>query len=589
MNRPESIHPSYHATHFPDLLPQNGFPHQTGRENIMRKSQTFVFIVLGTIFAVAMYLTLRSFGMLGDSVLSEVKPVPQGSLEIAWLGPATGAGTWERLVEAADQVKKQWSENPEDRPQLIVHHEDAFPGQTAEVPEISLWLEGKEEQKLLFRWYKTSSEMAIEDWVAKLAKRDPPPVAILGGENTTRAVETSFVLKRFRQKWNGPAPLFLITTATADAYTRRSNKLQDNMLTEPGSPKLMNIYKNRNFRFSFTNTLMTQGVMDFVQDHPELWSKPQYSFAEIANLLGSQNALEGLIRLKATESRREYAMYALSWADDEYTLDLRDRFLIEFKKRYDPDFPNIDSDFVVLGTGDQFNPNPQDVQAVWRYLLRQTYQENVRRLLVLPTSAVRARRFLRALLNSAPRQAGNLVVLSGDSISFNHIYRDRKLDWNILELPVPLVFFSHRNPIDKSAGFHPEGTPERPWATSGTQDLLLYRDVVESLLLAGYQEDGLVANADELNNRLLQLNWAKGKLNLKGKGIPLFDAQRNRQLGTGEHIVLLKPHHQGNLVLPTSTISVWYRETLEDGRQHWALADELEEVFYSDPMGIAEE
>ena len=55
-------------------------------------------------------------------------------------------------------------------------------------------------------------------------------------------------------------------------------------------------------------------------------------------------------------------------------------------------------------------------------------------------------------LRSLP-DARNLVILNGDAIAFNAVYRDRDVVWNILDLPYSLVFFSHRNPIDRAAGF----------------------------------------------------------------------------------------------------------------------------------------
>ena len=70
--------------------------------------------------------------------------------------------------------------------------------------------------------------------------------------------------------------------------------------------------------------------------------------------------------------------------------------------------------------------------------------------LVLPTQTVRMRRFLINLQRRSPAVARNLVVLNGDAISFDAIFRDRDVAWNILDVPYSLVFFSHRNPIDRA-------------------------------------------------------------------------------------------------------------------------------------------
>ena len=44
----------------------------------------------------------------------------------------------------------------------------------------------------------------------------------------------------------------------------------------------------------------------------------------------------------------------------------------------------------------------------------------------------------------APLDARKLVVLTGDSITFNTLYRDRDIAWNVLEMPVPVVRHGER-------------------------------------------------------------------------------------------------------------------------------------------------
>src|SRR5262249_51858997 len=157
---------------------------------------------------------------------------------------------------------------------------------------------------------------------------------------------------------------------------------------------------------------------------------------------------------------------------------------------------------------------------------------------------------LRALIRSVPDLANRFVIATGDAISFNTVYRDRETAWNIQDLPFPLVFFCHHNPIDAEAGFRPESSrdggsgPDKAngTATTGTEDVLLFGDMVEALLQAGAPA-GLqpCANAEELSQRLALARLQGDRIVLGRKGVRLFDADGQRQSGTGEHVVCLRP------------------------------------------------
>src|SRR5207302_175475 len=133
-----------------------------------------------------------------------------------------------------------------------------------------------------------------------------------------------------------------------------------------------------------------------------------------------------------------------------------------------------------------------------------------RPLLVLTGQSAPSRRFLRALVRSAPGMARQFVVATGDAIAFNNVYRDRGVAWNVQDLPVPLVFFCHHNPIDPDAGFRP-----------------------------------------------LQVHAGHGGPGPVGTALFNPDGSGKRKSGTGEHIVSLRPHVQGGRVLPEATIAVW--------------------------------
>lgn len=553
----------------------------------MRNGHTGIFLLLGAVLVTAGYLTLRSFGLLVGPTLAEVKAVPAGSQEVAWISTATGVETWNRIVEAARRLEQRWPQEPA----LHVDTGAAFPGRSTTIPELALWLEGQPEQKLLIRWYKISSETDTANWVHKLCQRSRPPLAVAGGESTNRAVELGQALEDHQQHWPTAAPLFLITTATADHYTCKTAEstraaqapaFSDWFKNLDNQKPLMDLYKGRNFRFSFTNEVMARGVMEFVHEHPELWSNAYLTPAAAAGISATTNVWTQLALIDLVQTHFNFSLYAVAWADDEYSKDLRDRFTREFSRRYHPLAPYPEADVVLHSIGDFAAPSAQEMQAVWRFLNNPERSSRTRQLLVLPVGAAQARRYVRALANSAPRDIRNVVVLSGDSIAFNQIYRDRRHAWNILELPVPLIFFSHRNPVDRSAGFRREGTKEVPWAATGTQDLLFYCDIVEALVLCAYRDGSLAADADTMKERLRQLRWAGDSLSFAPHGRLLFDANRNRQEGTGEHIVWLQPHRDGSRILPKSTISVWHKSPQPNDSPAWRMYGEsLRDVLYS--------
>src|SRR5262249_33106939 len=187
-----------------------------------------------------------------------------------------------------------------------------------------------------------------------------------------------------------------------------------------------------------------------------------------------------------------------------------------------------------------------------------------RPLLVLPCAPQPARRFLRAMVRTAPVESQRFVVASGDAIDFNTLYRDRQLAWPIQDLPLTLVCFCQRNPVDPSA-FQPdlpgsETIPPDPsgHTSTGTQDLLLYQDIVEALVEAAYRPEGLQADADQLREALRGIR-------LKAGGH--FDPEGELRSGSGGFVVCLRPTRQGGRVLPQARLQVW-ELTHPEGARH---------------------
>src|SRR5438309_5794194 len=135
-----------------------------------------------------------------------------GDQEIVWLYPATNTDPWERFVSAFDLAQK---EAVFPGPAFTVNKENAFPDQTTAVPEVALSFQGSK-GKLWFRWYKITSDLKTQDWVAALAARHPAPLAIIGGGTSDVAIDLARALRSETDRLElGPsAPLLLLTTAT---------------------------------------------------------------------------------------------------------------------------------------------------------------------------------------------------------------------------------------------------------------------------------------------------------------------------------------------------------------------------------------
>ena len=544
----------------------------------------FFLLSLGVLLVCAFAFAFWNWAGAG---VSDVKDVPPGHQEVAWISPATSGEAWERLVAALELLHKD-PENGKNGRTLTVNFDKAFLALTADVPEVALYFEETPHAKLWIRWYKLTGENPTSRWIEKLTQRGTPPLAIIGGETSDRALMQTNALQEARTRWQGPAPLFFITTATAERYDPRA--FQAGELIYDDWPKLLDVYPKRAFRFCFTNPRMVEAVLDFVNQNPHVCAQRHSSPEVFAAVLGQGSALGGLSILSAAGHLQPFFLSTLAWADDAYSKDLGEIFLRVFSQKTgtkDEVFAQSYNDYIHYSVGDFFQPNPREEMAVGLFLANNPRFREQPQLLVLPTGAQRARRFLRTLCRRAPLEVRNVVVITGDAITFNNIYRDRDIAWNIQDLPVPLVFFSHRNPIDARAGFGKKNA-DGLGGTTGTQDLLLHRDLVEALVLAAFDRAGLVADADQLLERLHHTRWNKGRvLNNRMQTevfqtVPFFDADGNRRPGTGEHVIWLRPLFEGNRNLAAAVITVW-RMSGTDPQKIWRPVSEPLQVLYDRP------
>jgi hypothetical protein len=548
----------------------------------MRLFRYVLILVLFVILGMAIHQTLLWLGVWGNLNESQVKTLDGNEQEIALIEPATSGDEWGRLVTALQLLEMDWPKINPALPVLRISLDGAFPLLTAEVPEVVFSFAGSPKQKLRLRWYKISGEHDAASWVRKLQARARAPLAIVGGGTSDRAVRLARDLQDAYPNPDQPSPVFLITTATAEK-TKKGNSLID-------------VYQKRTFRFSFTNQKMVESLLAFVQhrqypDEDKEWAQ---------NLWVNKPADSGV-----PANANAGTMHTVTWGDERYSQDMNALFEEEFKKRY-PKGEFIGEGTIPYSVGGFFHPAPHEQVVVGTFLARST-PIRPHSFLVLPTQTVRMRRFLINLRQRSPLDARNLVILNGDAISFHSVYRDRELIWNILDLPYSLVFFSHRNPIDRAAGFTwanderagaplPQGAVPQH-TTTGTHDILLYRDLFEAILYAACENGKLLGDPLQVRERLQATCWYHPPLarlkqdsarvcnprvhtldtphNLLGR---FFDADGNRQSHTGEHIVWVKPNFTDDRVDLVSRISVWAMQPNKNGGA-WQLAEAAKATY----------
>jgi hypothetical protein len=577
-----------------------------------------VLIGVSVVLVAAAALVFRTGPGLGKPV---PQPLREGDMEIVWLYPATNTSAWERFVSA---VRRAGEQLRPDFPALVVPDPGAaFPQDTAGVPQVTLaW--PNTGRRLLFRWYKVTRDWKAGDWMDALVRGRRPPLAIIGGGTSYWARDLALQLRRVAADLpEADRPLFLVTTATADRVqgpdpidppaegadsARRARGSAPDLLAPVGPETgeeldltplvpLHQLYPGRTFRFAFTNRQMATAITRFIWSRDELRPErdPVYSVRWRDDSY-SRDLIEGYqkaLRVRVTETlARQWAWWSgctalgafppgLAGGPFPYHLVGRWRTDLRLETVKRP----LDVDSSVGGFA---APNFYEA-VVARNLLEQVRGGSAplgsaplqeRPLLVMTGQAQPSRRLLRELARSDPEMAHRFVVATGDAISFNTVYRDGLVTWPIQDLPFKLVFFCHANPVDADAGFRPLVRSGSLESATGTEDLLLFSQIVEAVARAFARPGRPCANAAELGRRLAGLRVRAGRLGFDRDDPPLFKPDGRRDDGTGEHVVYLRPdlvvkedspEGPGELerVLPKARVEVWAWQTAHGHQRYW--------------------
>lgn len=533
-----------------------------------------------SIFRPSLLLTLALAAVVGAAaVIFQMGPTPNGPTpqpvrpgdwEVVWLYPATNAGSWERFVAA---VRRAAEHLRGDYADMQLHDGPlAFPAETTATPEVALsWsASGK---RLVFRWYKLTSDWKTRDWIDALVQREPPPLAIIGGNNSDAAREVAHYLHAATKALpEAKRPLLLLTTATADRVPEIES--DDTTFDRTALPQtaLTDLYRGRTFRFCFTNQQMADAVTQLIWRHDDLrpdsdpvhvvrWHDDTYS----SDLMGG--FLAALQRLVTLEAVGDW-MWATGCAAQQNIGGLgAGGFPVWRAGSNGSGFRMADlptPQLIDSSVGTFLTPNRFEAQAARNLLDNALAHPQRRPLLVVTGQTVPSRRFLRALVRLAPEYSRRFVVATGDALAFNTVLRDRQVTWPIQDLPFPLVFFCHYNPTDASAGFRlgrDTMDAASDMSATGTEDVLLNSDIVEALSRAFANRGTGSPDATELASRLRESRLRDGRLGNDPSGQLLFSAHGNRRTGTGEHVVVLRPRFDGVRVLPQALLEVWARST----------------------------
>lgn len=474
------------------------------------------------VLLICLPVALLAFGVtppwVDEGVIARPAAVPAGDVELAWLHTTTNAATWERFVAGVGLAASKRSD-------LTVDRSRAFPHRSHEVPEV-LVSAADRPGRLRIRWYKTTNDVSVADWVKALAERTPAPVAVIGGGSSDRARDLAVAMAA-RTDWFGDRPLLFLTTATSDEVPVGAGGTD----LKP----LVGIYPHKTFRFCFSNEQMTEAVLGFV------WSRRSLRPA------GSEYWPMLTVGSGMTAPADPTLVFNLAWKDDPFSVDLSDRFKLGIRSAYAPraHVTNLHLPYTIGGLT---RPNSFEADAIRDIVDALNHHPPQRALLILPTVAPSARRVLQRVCEQVPDASRRIIAVNGDGFAVNVIYRDGSFAWPAESLPVPLVLFAHHNPVAWEetglAAAHP----------NQTDDLLHFAEMMRIVGDGVFPADEPpAASADTLARRL-------GR-----RHPPFFGPDGNRFGGTGEYVILYRPRNdERDLPGFPAVLSVYTRSSGSD-------------------------
>jgi len=485
-----------------------------------------------TLIASIYVLISQSRNSLGDIPIS----VPVGTHEIAWLAPSNSSVTWQRFVEAV--LFFSHSNCGQD---ISIDSRGAFPSNPRTIPAIKFTWKSR---SLIWSWYRTDDEYEI---VGKLITRFPQPIAIIGGASTESAIKLATAITKDGSPNVTDRPVMILTTATA-------NHLRGNERNFYGRENLMTLHKGLSFRFGFSNYQMATLILDFLKEQ-NTWSGPLP------------------------------APWIMRWVDDPYATDLEEA--IDSAWRSLPEKDKIQKGFsqiisIKSSVGGLQRPNSDELLAASNFASRAIVNSNTEgNWLALCGQLFPSRRLLKTLAQFTDSRLKGYTIISGDTLGFNTVYRDWEELWPVKDLPFSVVFFCHQNPVSSEYGFNPNPPAEKKNLASGTDDLLLNRDLIQALTEA-WRNIGEADNSATLASVIRNIKYSHDGPRfapLEADFSFLFDNDGNRNSGSGEHIVTLSPSRLPRDMKKEGTVEVWSANGLTASSRFSRIRQLIQPVF----------
>ena len=489
--------------------------------------------------AVASYMVWHYALLSGERSGDRPLPVPSGAKEIAWLAPATSSLDWQRMVSAMELAMGTPA-----CAGCTLDTSRAFPSRSSEIPECRVVLRG---HSLIWRWYRLDESLHVADL---LLQRKPPPLAMVGGNTSDAAQALADCMSHQRETGSGQLPILMLTTATANRLAKSDAK--------PGTTRnLMEIHPGLTFRMGFSNRRMASVILGFLKAQ-STWGGPLP------------------------------APWLMQWTDDPYAIDLLQAFQgawhnlpSEERAPAGPPLPIT----IASSVGGMTRPNADEEFAASLFVDRASRFNNLEsNWMVLCGQILPTRRLLRLMSGQSDSRLRGMTVAAGDTLGFNTVYRDWQELWPATDLPFRVVFFCHENPVDESAGFVRDPAAAERHKATGTEDLLLNRDLAMALIAAWgemTETDGPVEMAKFLHELRFQAIGPVMPRDTQLMSAHLyFDIDGERTPETGEHVVTL---HPGSSKVPggPGQVEVWSIQKEQSGPRYIRLRQMSQPVYRS--------